>query len=61
MGRHRTNLIIAHRLTTIRNADEILVMTDQGIAERGTHDQLMARQGIYYGLHGQFERDAILV
>lgn len=61
LGRDRTNLIIAHRLTTIRNADEILVMTDQGIAERGTHDELMAKRGIYYNLHGQYEQSTLMV
>ena len=45
LGRDRTNLIIAHRLTTIQGADEILVLTDQGIAERGTHQELMAQKG----------------
>lgn len=53
LGRNRTNLIIAHRLTTIQGADEILVLTDQGIAERGTHAELLAQKGIYYTLHGQ--------
>ena len=38
---------IAHRLSTIRNADEILVVADCGIAERGTHEELLARDGIY--------------
>lgn len=40
-------LQLAHRLSTIRNADEILVVADNGIAERGTHDELIARGGIY--------------
>jgi len=45
--RGRTTVIVAHRLTTIRNADEILVVTDSGIAERGTHASLLAQGGIY--------------
>ena len=39
----RTTFTIAHRLTTIRNADEIMVLTDEGIVEQGSHDQLMAK------------------
>ncbi len=47
----RTTFTIAHRLTTIRNASEILVLTANGIEERGTHETLLARKGIYYHLH----------
>ena len=43
----RTTLVVAHRLSTIRDADMILVMEDGGIAERGTHDQLIAADGLY--------------
>ena len=46
----RTTIVVAHRLTTVRNADEILVVTDSGIAERGNHDSLLAQNGIYAGL-----------
>ena len=46
-AKNRTTITIAHRLSTIRNADEILVVADNGIAERGTHDELIARGGIY--------------
>lgn len=46
----RTVLVIAHRLSTIRNADTILVIEGGQIIERGTHDELMDRQGIYYSL-----------
>ena len=48
--RGRTTVIVAHRLTTVKNADEILVVTDNGIAERGSHDELLERRGIYYSL-----------
>ncbi len=47
LAKNRTTITIAHRLSTIRNADEILVVADTGIAERGTHEELMARNGIY--------------
>lgn len=51
--RGRTTIVVAHRLTTVKNADEILVITDDGIAERGTHEELLRRDGIYAGLwHG---------
>ncbi|GAB0100061.1 multidrug resistance protein 1-like [Sergentomyia squamirostris] len=46
----RTTLIVSHRLSTIRNADEIVVFNQGVIAEKGTHDQLMALEGIYYSL-----------
>lgn len=51
LSKDRTNLVVAHRLTTIKNADEILVLTDKGIEERGTHKELIALDGIYAGLH----------
>lgn len=47
LAKNRTAFIIAHRLTTIENAEEILVLTDSGIAERGTHAELMAMDGAY--------------
>lgn len=47
LAKDRTTITIAHRLSTIRNADEILVVADCGIAERGTHEDLLARDGIY--------------
>lgn len=47
----RTTLVIAHRLATIRNADRIVVVTEQGIAEEGRHGELVARRGIYSKLH----------
>ena len=47
LAKDRTTITIAHRLSTIRNADEILVVADCGIAERGTHEELLAWDGIY--------------
>ena len=44
----RTTLTIAHRLSSIRNSDRILVLTDEGIIEEGNHDELMEKQGMYY-------------
>lgn len=56
LSKNRTTLVIAHRLSTIRNADEILVLTENGVAERGTHDALMQKQGMYARLYNmQFE------
>lgn len=50
LARGRTTLIIAHRLSTIRSADRIVVIDGAGIAEEGTHDALMAKNGAYAGL-----------
>jgi ATP-binding cassette subfamily B protein len=47
LGADRTVLVIAHRLGTIRNADNIIVLKDGVAAEQGTHDELIARNGIY--------------
>jgi ATP-binding cassette subfamily B protein len=47
----RTTLVIAHRLSTVRNADRILVLTRDGIGEEGTHDELMAAGGLYAALN----------
>ena len=47
----RTSFIVAHRLSTIRNADEILVMKDGSIIEQGSHDELIAKGGFYHTLY----------
>lgn len=47
LAKDRTTITIAHRLSTIRNADEILVVAENGIAERGTHEELLEKGGIY--------------
>lgn len=47
LAKNRTTITIAHRLSTIRGADEILVVADNGIAERGTHEELLEKDGIY--------------
>lgn len=43
--------MVAHRLSTIKHAHEIVVLTKEGISEQGTHDQLMEKNGIYAGLY----------
>jgi len=52
----RTTLTIAHRLSTIRNADRIWVLTENGLEESGTHDQLLALDGVYANLYHQSQR-----
>ena len=54
----RTTFTIAHRLTTIRNADIILVLTDEGIVEQGSHKDLLARNGVYASLYELYTREA---
>ena len=50
LAKGRTTLTIAHRLTTIKNADRILVLGKSGIEEEGRHEELLAKKGIYYRL-----------
>lgn len=57
LAKNRTTLVIAHRLTTIQNAEKILVLTEDGIAESGTHEELLEQKGIYeklYNLHASY-------
>ncbi len=51
LSRGRTVLVVAHRLSTIKNADEIVVITHNGIEEKGSHEELIKRNGIYKGLY----------
>ncbi len=51
LAKNRTTFVIAHRLSTIRNAKRILVLTEDGIAEEGTHEELINKHGVYYQLY----------
>jgi ATP-binding cassette subfamily B protein len=51
LSENRTTLVIAHRLSTVRNAQRIIVLTDHGIDEQGTHEELIAREGAYANLY----------
>mgnify|MGYP000060471257 CR=1 FL=1 len=57
LAKNRTTFVIAHRLSTIKNAEKILVLTENGIEEEGTHEELLAKKGIYEKLyHMQFQK-----
>lgn len=49
----RTALVVAHRLSTVRDADLIVVLEQGRVVETGTHDRLLAREGLYFHLYGQ--------
>ncbi len=57
LSKGRTTFTIAHRLTTIKNATVILVLTDKGIEEKGTHQELMEKKGIYYQLYNSYAEE----
>ena len=57
LSKGRTTFTIAHRLSTIKNATVILVLTENGIEEKGTHDELMAKGGVYYDLYSTYSGD----
>jgi ATP-binding cassette subfamily B protein len=56
--RGRTSFVVAHRLSTIRHADKVLVIEAGRLVEEGTHRQLVARGGLYASLHRAFVRSA---
>ena len=56
LSKGRTTLTIAHRLSSIRNSDRILVLTENGIVEEGNHEELMKLEGIYYRLYHMAEK-----
>ena len=51
LSQNRTTLVVAHRLSTIKNADQIVVLTDEGIQEMGSHEELIAQKGLYRELY----------
>ena len=56
LAKGRTSITVAHRLSSIKNSDRIIVLTDDGIMEEGTHDELMALKGIYYDFYTMADR-----
>ena len=58
--RGRTSFVIAHRLSTIRDADSVVVIDSGAIVEQGSHEELLARRGVYHRLYlSQFKGNAI--
>lgn len=56
LSKNRTTIVIAHRLSTIRNSDQIIVLTDNGVKEKGSHKELIAKNGLYATLYNmQFD------
>lgn len=51
LSSNKTTLVVAHRLSTIKNADQIVVLTDKGIEEQGTHEELLRNNGLYKSLY----------
>ncbi len=51
LSKGRTTIVVAHRLSTIKNADEIVVLTDEGVKERGSHEELLQQKGLYSELY----------
>ena len=60
LAENRTTLIIAHRLATIRDADRVVVVTENGIEEQGTYDELVAYGGVFATLHNSQYRESKL-
>ena len=56
LSKGRTTLTIAHRLTTIQSADTIYVLTENGISEKGNHNELMNKKGYYYELYTGYKK-----
>ena len=54
LSKGRTTITVAHRLTTIKNADKILVITKDGVAESGTHEELTEKGGIYSNMYTMY-------
>ena len=60
MLKGRTSIIVAHRLSTIKNCDRILYISNKGIAEMGSHEELMEKKGLYYQLYtAQVREEAV--
>ena len=56
LSKGRTTITIAHRLSSIKNSDRIIVLSDDGIIEEGNHESLMAEKGEYYNLYTMMDK-----